>query len=144
MTGKTSLTGKYAIVTGSSQGLGEAIAWMFEARGAAGLIICGRNAERGKAIADDLYSDTGQVHFVQADLAAVEDCLRIVTAADEYGLEKAEQGRPFGRLLNPEEVARAVAFLPSEESGMMTSSIVDFAKLVQGAGSQPIPPAETM
>ena len=84
MTDKTSLTGKYAIVTGSSQGLGEAIARLFVERGAAGLIICGRNAERGKAVAAALHSDTCQVHFVQADLANVDDCRRIVAAADEH------------------------------------------------------------
>jgi NAD(P)-dependent dehydrogenase (short-subunit alcohol dehydrogenase family) len=269
MTDKTSLNGKYAIVTGSSQGLGEAIARMFKAHGAAGLIICGRNAERGKAVAADLHSDTCQVHFVQADLSNVEDCRRIVSAADKhfgtihilvnaagvsdrgtiwdttpelwdwimainvrapfiliqetikimrregvegsivnigsvsaYGsvpfltpyatskgalmtltknvayaimrdririnmlnigwmdtpgenviqhkyhnagedwLKNAETGMPFGRLLKPEEVARAVAFMVSEESGMMTGSIVDFDQSVQGAGPQPIPPAD--
>src|SRR5512134_197720 len=84
MTDKTSLTGKYASVTGSTQGLGEAIARLFVERGAAGLIICGRNVERGKAVAADLNSATCQVHFVQADLAYVEDCRRIVAAADEH------------------------------------------------------------
>jgi len=269
MTGKTSLNGKYAIVTGSTQGLGEAIARMLKARGVAGLIICGRNEERGKAVAATLHSDACQAHFVQADLANVDDCRRVVAAADEhfgavhilvnaagvsdrgtiwdttpelwdwimainlrapfiltqesikimrreniegsivnigsvsaYGsvpfltpyaiskgalmtftknvayaimrhririnmlnigwmdtpgenviqhkyhdaddnwLKNAEAGMPFGRLLKPEEVARAVAFLASEESGMMTGSIVDFDQSVQGAGGQPIPSAE--
>jgi NAD(P)-dependent dehydrogenase (short-subunit alcohol dehydrogenase family) len=266
MTNQSSFSGKYAIVTGSTQGLGEAIARLFVERGAAGIIICGRNAERGMRVAADLNSETCQVHFVQADLANVEDCRRIVAAADEhfgtlhvlvnaagvsdrgtiwdttpelwdwimainvrapfiliqesarimrregvegsivnigsvsaYGsvpflmayatskgalmtltknvaysvmrdririnmlnigwmdtpgenviqrkyhnaedgwLENAESGMPFGRLLKPEEVARAVAFLASEESGMMTGSVVDFDQSVQGAGSQPIP-----
>lgn len=269
MTDKSSFAGKYATVTGSTQGLGEAIARLFVERGAAGLIICGRNAAQGRAVAADLNSDTCQVHFVQADLANVEDCRRIIAAADEhfgtvhilvnaagvsdrgtiwdtspelwdwimainvrapfiliqetikimrrervegsivnvgsvsaYGstpflmpyatskgalmtltknvayavmrhririntlnigwmdtpgenliqrkyhdagddwLENAETGMPFGRLLKPEEVARAVAFIASEESGMMTGSIVDFDQSVQGAGAQPIPPAE--
>jgi NAD(P)-dependent dehydrogenase (short-subunit alcohol dehydrogenase family) len=269
MTDKTSLHGKYAIVTGSTQGLGEAIARLFVERGAAGIMITGRNTERGNAVAADLKSDSCQVHFVQADLANVEDCRRIVAAADRhfgavhilvnaagvsdrgtiwdttpelwdwimainvrapflliqesvkimrreavegsiinigsvsaYGsvpflmpyatskgalmtltkniayavmrhririnmlnigwmdtpgeniiqrkyhdagddwLENAEAGMPFGRLLKSEEVARTVAFLASEESGMMTGSIVDFDQSVQGAGSQPIPPAE--
>ncbi|HEX9840335.1 MAG TPA: SDR family oxidoreductase, partial [Anaerolineales bacterium] len=59
-------------------------------------------------------------------------------AGDDW-LENAETGMPFGRLLKPEEVAHAVAFIASEESGMMTGSIVDFDQSVQGAGSQPIP-----
>ena len=62
--------------------------------------------------------------------------------ASDGWLENAEAEMPFGRLLKPDEVARAVAFLGSEESGMMTGSIVDFDQSVQGAGSQPIPPAE--
>src|SRR5688572_7036934 len=269
MTDKSSLTGKYAIVTGSTQGLGEAIARLFVERGVAGLIICGRNVERGNAVVASLNSDTCKAHFLQCDLAKVEDCRRIVAAADEYfgaihvlvnaagvsdrgtiwdttpelwdwimainvrapflliqesikimrregvegsivnigsvsaygsvpfltpyatskgalmtftknvayavmrhririnmlnigwmdtpgenviqrkyhdagddWLENAEKGMPFGRLLKPEEVARAVAFLASEESGMMTGSIVDFDQSVQGAGPQPIPAAE--
>ena len=48
---------------------------------------------------------------------------------------------PFGRLLKPEEVAQVVAFIASDESGMMPGSIVDFDQSVQGAGPQPIPPA---
>ena len=35
-------------------------------------------------VAAHLKSDTCEVHFVQADLANVEDCRRIVGAADEH------------------------------------------------------------
>ena len=45
--------------------------------------------------------------------------------------------KPFGRLLDPPEVARAVAFLASAESGLMTGSIVDFDQQVLGAGDSP-------
>ena len=65
-----------------------------------------------------------------------------ITMLEMIGSKNAEAGMPFGRLLKPEEVARAVAFLASEESGMMTGSIVDFDQSVQGAGGQPIPSAE--
>ena len=41
---KASLEGKVAIVTGSTQGLGEAICHMFVDRGIAGLGVTGRNA----------------------------------------------------------------------------------------------------
>jgi NAD(P)-dependent dehydrogenase (short-subunit alcohol dehydrogenase family) len=130
MADTSSLSGKYAIITGSTQGLGEAIARLFAERGAAGMIICGRNAERGQAVAADLNSDQCNVRFVQTDLASVEDCRAIVAA------------QPFGRLLKPDEVARAVAFLASDESGMMTGSIVDFDQSVMGGGPQPIPPVD--
>ena len=59
-------------------------------------------------------------------------------------LAKAEAAQPFGRLLKPEEVARAVAFLASDESGLMTGSIVDFDQSVIGGGPQPIPPADVL
>lgn len=63
-------------------------------------------------------------------------------SAGDGWLEDVEAGQPFGRLLKPEEVARAIAFIASDESGMMTGSIVDFDQSVQGAGPQPIPPPE--
>ncbi|HET9906979.1 MAG TPA: SDR family NAD(P)-dependent oxidoreductase, partial [Anaerolineales bacterium] len=84
MADNSTFNGKYSIVTGSTQGLGEAIARLFVERGAAGLIICGRNEERGKAVVADLNSEACRVHFVQADLANVDDCRRIVAAADEH------------------------------------------------------------
>ena len=55
-------------------------------------------------------------------------------------LPAAEARMPFGRLLKPQEVARAVAFLASDESGMMTGSVIDFDQSVPGGGNQPIPP----
>ena len=57
--------------------------------------------------------------------------------APEDWLEKAAAGRPFGRLLEPAEVARAVAFLCSAESGMMTGSLVDFDQSVLGCWDEP-------
>ena len=41
-----SMDGKIAVVTGSTQGLGEAIAHLFVDRGCSGVVISGRNAER--------------------------------------------------------------------------------------------------
>jgi len=42
-----SLAGKTAVVTGGTQGLGEAVAHTLAERGAEGLVICGRNEANG-------------------------------------------------------------------------------------------------
>jgi NAD(P)-dependent dehydrogenase (short-subunit alcohol dehydrogenase family) len=265
--GPANLNGKIAIVTGGSQGLGEAIARLFGERGAAGLVICGRNAERGERVASDISAVGCPTAFVQADLASVADCRKVVAKADErFGrvdalvnaaglsdrgdifdtteerfneifnvnvrapffliqesvrimrrekiagsivniqsmsahggqpfitaycaskgalatltrnvahsllkfrirvnglnigwmstpgedrimktyhdaqdgwLESAVKTRPFGRLLDPKEVARACAYLCSDESGLMTGSNIDFDQNVVGAGDPPIEP----
>ncbi len=59
-------------------------------------------------------------------------------ASDDW-LEKAEREQPFGRLLKPTEVARSVAFLLSDESGMMTGAIIDFDQGVIGCGDTGTP-----
>jgi NAD(P)-dependent dehydrogenase (short-subunit alcohol dehydrogenase family) len=266
-----SLAGKVAVITGSTQGLGEATARLFAERGAAGIIITGRDSGRGKAVADAIGSGGCRVVFVQSELADVDSCRRLIAAAEEafgalhvlvnaaaltergtiwdtspelfdrmmqvnvrapfflmqqaiklmerggeggsivnissvasYGsvpaltayaaskgainiltknvaysvvrrrirvnalclgwmdtpgedviqrryhsngrdwLPQAEASQPFGRLLKPDEVARAIAFLASDESGMMTGALIDFDQSVIGAGPQPIaPPMET-
>ena len=57
-------------------------------------------------------------------------------------LEKAAAGQPFGRLVDPHEVARAVAYLTSEESGLMTGSTINFDQAIWGAyESSPQPAA---
>lgn len=59
--------------------------------------------------------------------------------ADDSWLAEAEAQQPFGRLIDPVEVARSICFLSSEESGMMTGAIIDFDQTVQGAGDAPKP-----
>jgi NAD(P)-dependent dehydrogenase (short-subunit alcohol dehydrogenase family) len=265
------LDGKIAVITGSTQGLGEAIARLFAARGARGLVICGRQKDKGEALARDLTKDSCKAVFVPADLERLEDCAAITAAADRHfggvdilvnaagitdrgtildtspdlfdrmmavnlrapfflmqnaaklmirdkrkgsiinilsvsghggqsfisayctskgglatltkntanalmrsnirvnGLmigwmdtpgedrimktyhgaadgwkERAEAGRPMGRLLKTEEVARACAYLASEESGLMTGALIDFDQQVIGAqDDNPMPPLLT-
>jgi NAD(P)-dependent dehydrogenase (short-subunit alcohol dehydrogenase family) len=47
-------------------------------------------------------------------------------------LEKAEAERPFGRLIQPAEVARLIAFLATPESGVMTGALIDYDQQVVG------------
>jgi NAD(P)-dependent dehydrogenase (short-subunit alcohol dehydrogenase family) len=263
-----SMDGKIAVVTGSTQGLGEAIAHLFADRGAKGIVITGRNAERGAKVKAALEAKGAKALFVKADLTKLDEVRKVIPACEaEFGridalvnaagmtdrgtvwdtspelfdqmfetntkspfflmqdalhlmkktrtsgtivnilsisghggqdfitayvgskaalahitknaafsvlnyriringlnigwmdtpgedrvmkayhdaepgwLQMAEAGRPFGRLLKPQEVARAVAYLSSEESGLMTGSIIDFDQQVIGCGnSSPVPP----
>jgi NAD(P)-dependent dehydrogenase (short-subunit alcohol dehydrogenase family) len=85
---RRSLAGKVAIVTGGTQGLGEAIARLFADQGAAGLVICGRQVDKGEAVARELSSAGCPTEFVRADLQSVDETRAVVAAAD----------RSFGRL----------------------------------------------
>lgn len=76
------LDGKIAVVTGGTQGLGAEVARLFAERGAAGLVICGRNTAKGEARATDIKTRYGtEVVFISADLAEVEDCRKVIAKA---------------------------------------------------------------
>ena len=78
------LDGKIAVVTGSTQGLGLAIARRFVNSGVAGLVTCGRSGKKGREAADRIADDTGvPVKFVAADLSRVDECRSVVAAAEE-------------------------------------------------------------
>ena len=69
----SSLEGKIAVVTGSTQGLGEAIAHLFAERGVAGLLVTGRNERNGARVKAALDAKGVKTVFVPADLAVMED-----------------------------------------------------------------------
>ena len=77
----TSFSGQYFVVTGSTQGLGAAVAQTLARRGAAGLIICGRRRAQGEEQVRQLAQLDCQAFFVEADLEKVEDCRAIIDAA---------------------------------------------------------------
>jgi len=79
-------SGKTAIVTGGTQGVGEAVARMFAERGAAAVTICGRNKENGKRIATELEGSGTESLFVCVDLGDLEDVKSVVpTTIDRFG-----------------------------------------------------------
>jgi NAD(P)-dependent dehydrogenase (short-subunit alcohol dehydrogenase family) len=77
------LAGRIGVITGGTQGLGEAIATLFVERGAKGLVLCGRNADKGRNVAQRLSANGCTVHYVQADLSKVEDCRNVIATADQ-------------------------------------------------------------
>ena len=72
------LQGKTALVTGATSGIGAAIAQAF-AREGAQVVITGRNAERGQAVARRIREAGGTAHFVAADLTSRKDIDRLVS-----------------------------------------------------------------
>lgn len=63
------LAGKVIVVSGGSQGLGEAIARKAAAEGAAGLLLTGRSLDRGLRLAAELTDAGTRSEFVEVDVA---------------------------------------------------------------------------
>ena len=263
----STLKGKVAVITGSTQGLGEAVAHLFADRGASGIVIAGRGNDKGERVRAAIEKKGARAIFVKGDLERMEDCRALIAETDKafgridvlvnsaavtdrgtiwdtspelfdrifsvnvrapfflmqeaakvmrrekiagaivniismsghggqafitaycaskgalitltrnvaFGLMRhhikvngltigwmdtpaedrimrtyhgakdgwlaeAEAERPWGRLLKPAEVARAVAYLSTEESGLMSGSIIDFDQQVRGCHEAPVTP----
>jgi NAD(P)-dependent dehydrogenase (short-subunit alcohol dehydrogenase family) len=71
------LDDEIAIVTGSTSGLGREIARVFALEGAQ-VVVTGRNAERGEAVAAKIRSEGGDVAFLACDLSQEADCRALI------------------------------------------------------------------
>ena len=78
------IKGKRALITGSSSGLGEAIATMLAAEGAE-VIVHGRDEDRTKAVADRINQAGGKAEYAIGDLATEEGADNVVKAALKNG-----------------------------------------------------------
>jgi NAD(P)-dependent dehydrogenase (short-subunit alcohol dehydrogenase family) len=81
MTGR--LDGKVIVISGGTQGLGEAIARQVVADGAAGLVIAGRSGDRGAALAAELTGLGTPTSFVEADVQDPAAPRAVIDAADK-------------------------------------------------------------
>ncbi len=82
-TASAQFAGKIAVVTGAAQGIGEATARLLAARGAAGLVLVDRRADKGEAVAKSLNEAGTNAIFVEADLADPEAVAKVIPAADK-------------------------------------------------------------
>ena len=76
------LEGKVVVVTGSTQGVGEAIARRCIAWGGAGVVVTGRDRARGEAVARSLEANGGRAVFVAADAADPGAAATVVAACE--------------------------------------------------------------
>ena len=78
------VTGKFAFITGGTQGLGAAIAREFAKNECAGIVTIGRKEKEGQEIANTITKETGcPVHFFKTDLSIVNDCRKAIAFMKE-------------------------------------------------------------
>jgi meso-butanediol dehydrogenase / (S,S)-butanediol dehydrogenase / diacetyl reductase len=79
------LSGKVAIITGATSGIGKATALLFAEEGA-DLVITGRRAELGQRLENEIMQKGVRGVFVEADHSQADDCSRVVQRTlSEFG-----------------------------------------------------------
>ncbi len=79
------LTDRVAVVTGSTKGIGRAIALEF-ARHGARVVVSGRNQERAEQVCQEIRTNGGTAVAVIGDVANMQDADALMkTALDEFG-----------------------------------------------------------
>lgn len=107
------LAGKVAIITGSSSGVGAALARQLAARGVKVVINYSRSKEGAEATRADILNAGGDAHVVQADVSVEADCERLVQSAIDV----------FGRLDILVNNAGTTTFVPHHELDQLTEEI---------------------
>jgi NAD(P)-dependent dehydrogenase (short-subunit alcohol dehydrogenase family) len=110
------LTGKVAIITGATSGIGKATALLFAEEGAH-LVITGRRAELGQRLEKGIRASGARCVYVEADHAKAEGCSRVVDRT------LAEFGRVDILFNNAGVVTSGTAETTSEETWSETLAI---------------------
>lgn len=103
------LQDKVAIVTGGSQGIGEAISRRYAQEGATVAIVA-RGLERAQELADQIARDGGKARAYSADISNVSDVRRVVdaVAGDLGGLDIVVSNAGTFRTMPIEETTEEV------------------------------------
>lgn len=85
-----------------------------------------------------------RIHVNQLDIGWMnsdhERKLVLSETGDPDFIDRAAAAKPFGRILDPKEVARTVLWMASDESGMMTGAVIPFDQSVYGGyDDAPVP-----
>jgi NAD(P)-dependent dehydrogenase (short-subunit alcohol dehydrogenase family) len=78
----TTLSGQTALITGSTRGIGRAIAELLAKMGAR-VILSGRDAERGSEVTDAIRAAGGSADFISADLTSMHSVRELVRQAND-------------------------------------------------------------
>ena len=117
------LTDRVALVTGSTQGLGEGIATRM-ARAGARVVISGRDSAKGVKVLDRIRAFGGIADFIAADLCQDAEARRLVDATVvkfgkiDFLINNAQIVPPSRRA---ERLSVAEHFMPALESGLFAS-----------------------
>ncbi len=105
-----SLHGKRAVVTGSTSGIGRAVAERL-ARAGAEVIITGRNEQRGRDVVGAIESAGGRASFIGADLSNLDDVRRLADRVGDVDVGVNNAGAfPAGSTADTDEEAFDLAF----------------------------------
>ncbi|HEY0276023.1 MAG TPA: SDR family oxidoreductase [Paenirhodobacter sp.] len=88
-----------------------------------------------------------RIHVNQLDIGWMnsdhERALVLSETGDPDFIDRAAAQKPFGRILDPKEVARAVLWMASDDGGMMTGAVIPFDQSVFGGyDDAPVPAAK--
>ncbi|XP_054167677.1 uncharacterized oxidoreductase YmfI-like [Oppia nitens] len=146
---KYDFTGKVALITGSSSGIGAATAQLF-AKSGANVVITGRNADRVAKVAKQFESpycvskaaldmftkcmaaELGPKHHIRVNAilpGAVDTNFMTVFDLPKELIDQTNKAfglkLPIGRIAQPQEIVNTVAYLASDTAaGFMTGSLV--------------------
>jgi NAD(P)-dependent dehydrogenase (short-subunit alcohol dehydrogenase family) len=92
-----------------------------------------------------LQPDRIRVNGLNIGWTATEGEHVVQTGTGQSGdwLAEADAARPLGRLLRPDDIAKAVTYLLSDAARMVTGSVIDFDQTVNGAYGDHVAPAVT-